>query len=79
MTTASIKLYDILIDQGIDRTRAREAVNEFLTREEAEQVLVTRDDFHAGLNRMIMWIAGMFLAQIGVSTGIMALLLEIAG
>ena len=50
MTTSSIKLYDILVDKGVEREVAREAVSEFLTREEAANMLATTQ----GVTRITM-------------------------
>jgi len=66
MTTTTIKLYDILVDKGVDRTIAREAVDEFLSREEARLTLATREDIASvrdEMRRQTMWIAVMLVGQ----------------
>ncbi len=69
MTTSAIKLYDLLIDQGVDRDKARDAIDEILTKEEARLALATKEDLH----RQTRWIAGMLVGQIAIITGIIAL------
>ena len=69
MTTASIKLYNILIDKGVDRDLAREAVSEFLTREEASSTLATKQD----ITRVVMWMAGLLIGQTATILAIIAL------
>lgn len=73
MSAATIKLYQILVDKGVDQNTAREAVDEFLSKEEARLMLVTKDD----LRRHTMWVAGMFVGQIAVNTGIMLALFQL--
>jgi hypothetical protein len=70
-----VTLYDILIEQGIDKRRAKDAVRAYLTRDEARQTLATKDD----LRKMTMWIAGMLIGQVAVFSGIFALMLNLAG
>lgn len=73
MNTASIKLYDILVEKGVDKATAREAVGEFVTREEADRVLASKADI-ANLNtnlanlktELIMWIIGIQIAATGL-------------
>lgn len=67
-----ITLYDILIEQGIGKTRAKDAVKAFVTRDEARQTLATKDD----LRKLTMWIAGMLIGQHALFTGLLALVLN---
>ncbi len=69
MTTKAIALYNILVEHGVEKERAQEAVDAFLTRVEAEQVLASKTD----LNRVIMWMAGLLVGQTATLTGILAL------
>ncbi len=75
MSTKTIKLYNVLVDLKVDRAVAEEAVESILSKEEAFQTLVTKEDLH----RQTKWIVGTFLAvalgQIAVLTGIMTLIL----
>ncbi|WP_108816094.1 hypothetical protein [Loktanella sp. Alg231-35] len=65
-TTAPFELYDILIEQGIDKTRAKAAVDAFLTREEARHTLASKDD----IRKLIMWIAVMMVGQLAANAAI---------
>lgn len=69
MTSASIKLYDILVTKGVERDLAREAVAEFLTKEEATARLATKED----ITRLVMWMAGFATAQTATIVAIIAL------
>ncbi|MEO1700912.1 MAG: hypothetical protein AAFR71_02585 [Pseudomonadota bacterium] len=76
MSTKIIKLYDVLIGLDVDRQAAEAALEPILTRDEAFQVLATKEDMH----RQTKWIVSTFIAvalgQIGVMSAIMALLLR---
>jgi len=76
MTTKIIKLYDLLVDLNVDRQVAKAALEPILTKDEAFQVLATKEDMH----QQTKWIVGALitaaLGQIGVLSGIMALLLR---
>jgi hypothetical protein len=71
MNTATIKLYDILVDKGVSKDIAREALDEFLTKEEARLTLVTKED----MRLQTMWIAGMLIGQVAIISGVVALLI----
>ena len=66
----AIILYDILQEQGIEKTRAEKAVSAFITREEVRDTLATKDD----LRKLIMWIAGMLIGQVAIMTAIISML-----
>lgn len=68
-----IELYEILVEQGVEKERARKAVDVYITREEARLSLATKDD----LRKVIMWMAGLMIGQVAVITGLMSLLLGI--
>ena len=76
MSTKIIKLYDVLISLDVDRESAEAALDPILTKDEAFQVLATKEDMH----RQTKWIVGAFIAialgQIAVMTGIVSLLLR---
>jgi len=65
-TTAPFELYDILIELGIDKTRAKAVVDAFLTREEARHSLASKDD----IRKLIMWIAVMMVGQLAANAAI---------
>ncbi len=69
-TTSQIFLYDILVEQGIEKDRARKAVDAFITRVEAEKELATKSDIHElelkltnVKSSIIQWVAAMLVAQ----------------
>ena len=68
-----ITLYDILLEQGIAKERAEKAVSAFITREEVQTTLATKDD----LRRLTMWIAGILVGQIAIMAGVLALILRL--
>lgn len=68
--TAQINLYDILIEQGIEKERAQKAVDAFITRAEAEKDLATKADINRlevkisdSKTELIKWVAAMLVAQ----------------
>ncbi len=67
----AIILYDILLEQGIKKDRAENAVSAFITRDEVRETLATKDD----LRKLTMWIAGMLVGQVAIMTGVIALML----
>ena len=71
--SASIHLYDILTEQGIEKDRAQRAVDAFVTRAEAERQLVTKNDaaeirlqLSKMENRLIIWVVGVQIAATGL-------------
>lgn len=79
MSTATIKLYNILVDKGVDRNVAQEAISEFLTREEALQTLSTKSDLEKAVRWLISVFIGIVLGQMAVMTGIIALMFSAYG
>lgn len=73
MTTTTINLYDALRAAGVDEAKALTAANSVLSREEAELHLVTKVDLERAFRTQNMWIAGLFVGQVAVFTGILAL------
>ena len=74
MSTATIKLYDILIEKGVDHTIAREALDEFLTKEEARNTLATKTEMQTLFRVQTMWIAGMLVGQGALIVALQSLL-----
>lgn len=74
MTTTSLSLYDILVDKGVDRETAKAALNDYITRKEAELSLATKGD----LEKSTRWVIGVFVAiafgQMAATTAIIALM-----
>ena len=73
MTNATIELYEALIAAGVDDGKARAAAKSVLAREEASQMLATKEDLERGFRMPNMWIAGLFVGQVAVFTSILAL------
>ena len=73
MTNATIELYEALIAAGVDDDKARAAAKSVLAREEARQTLATKTDLERSFRTQNMWIAGLFIGQVAVFTGILAL------
>lgn len=69
MSTTSIKLYHILVDKGVDRDLAHEAVSEFITRDEAIGTLATKND----ITKTVMWVAGLLVGQTATIVAVIAL------
>ncbi len=75
MATSAIKLYDLLIDKGIERTEAREAVDEIFTKEEARMTFASREDMERLFRVQTMWIAGLFIGQFVATVGALVAIL----
>lgn len=69
MNTTTIKLYEILVEKGVDRNLAREAVSELVTREEATVTLASKQD----ITKLVMWTAGLLVAQTATIVAVIAL------
>ena len=76
MSTKSIKLYNVLVDLKVDREVAAEALEPILTKDEAFQVLATKDDLHRQTKWIVSTLIAVALGQIVVLTGIMTLVLN---
>lgn len=69
MSSGTIKLYSILIDKGVEREVAKEAVSEFITRDEAASSLATKQD----IAKLVMWMAGLLIGQTATIVTVIAL------
>ena len=75
MTTfASTSLYDILVEKGVDKAVAKEALADYITREEAKVTLATKEDLWRNTRWVIAVFVGIAFGQIVTITGIMALM-----
>ena len=82
MTTATsrFELYDILVEKGVEKSRAKAAIDEFITRDEARNSLATKSDISELKDQMrsqIMWTASLLVGQIAVNTAIMFALFQL--
>jgi len=73
MTSTTIELYEALIAAGVNEDKARAAAKSVFSREEASEHLVTKADLERAFKTQNMWIAGLFVGQVAVFTGILAL------
>ncbi|MEQ8653039.1 MAG: hypothetical protein RIC87_11300 [Kiloniellales bacterium] len=73
MSVTTIELYDALRAAGVNEETARTAAKSVLSREEAKDSLVTSSDLERALRTQTMWIAGLFVGQVAVFTGLLAL------
>jgi hypothetical protein len=73
MTVSTIELYEALVSVGVDETFARNAAKAVLSREEAAERLATKADLERAFKTQNMWIAGLFIGQVAIFTGILAL------
>jgi hypothetical protein len=69
MASGTIKLYSILVDKGVEREIAMEAVSEFITRDEAASSLATKQD----IAKLVMWMAGLLVGQTATIVAVIAL------
>jgi len=74
--TATIHLYDILVEQGVEKDRAQRAVDAFITRAEAERELATTADIHRlelkiakSETNVIRWVIGAQVAMAALLIG----------
>ena len=73
MTVSTIELYEALISAGVNEAAARSAAKAVLSREEAAERLATKTDLERAFKTQNMWIAGLFIGQVAIFTGILAL------
>ena len=73
MTVSTIELYEALISAGVDEAAARSAAKAVLSREEAAERLATKTDLERAFKTQNMWIAGLFIGQVAIFTGILTL------
>ena len=71
MATATLELYNALIEAGVDKEKAEAAAKAVITREEARQ-FTTKSDLQGMENRLIMWMVGLILALGGFLFAVLA-------
>ncbi len=78
----TMELYDALVSVGVEDQKAKAAAQAVLSREEAPQMLATKQDLASvrdELHRQTMWMAGLLIGQTAILTGIMTLMFNIYG
>lgn len=73
MTMSTIELYQTLLLAGVDEAATRSAANAVLSRAEAAERLATKTDLERAFKTQNMWIAGLFIGQVAIFTGILTL------
>lgn len=73
MTMSTIELYQTLLLAGVDEAATRSAANAVLSRAEAAERLATKTDLERAFKTQNMWIAGLFIRQVAIFTGILTL------
>jgi len=70
MTTATLELYHALIDAGVPKEKAEAAAKAVITRQEAKEILVTKDELY----KAMMIQSGVTITAIGVLIALFSLL-----
>ncbi len=80
MNTTTLDIYNLLVDAGIDREKAKPLAKEILSRDEAAKTLATKQDISEIKDQMrsgVMWVAGLLIGQIAISTAITTTLFQV--
>ncbi len=64
MSSATLELYNALIEAGVDKEKAEAAAKAVVSREEAKE-LATKTDLIRTENKLIMWMVGLHIASLG--------------
>ena len=73
MNTTTLDIYNLLVDAGVDREKAKPLAREILSRDEAAKMLATKEDILGlkdQLKSVVMWVAGLLVGQIAINTAI---------
>lgn len=70
MTTATLELYYALIDAGVSKEKAEAAAKAVITRQEARELLVTKDELY----KAMMIQTGVIVSMLGVLIALFSLL-----
>jgi hypothetical protein len=71
MTTATLELYNALIEAGVDKERAEAAVRAVVSKELAKE-FATKADIVELKPQLVMWMAGFHIASLGALAAILA-------
>ena len=80
MKTTTLDIYNLLVAAGIEREKAEPLAKEILSRDEASKTLATKEDISGIKDQMrsgIMWVAGLLIGQIAISTAIMNIMFQV--
>ena len=70
MTTATLELYHALIEAGVPKDRAEAAARAVITRQEAREILVTKDEMY----KAMMIQTGVTVSMLGVLIALFSLI-----
>ena len=71
MTTATLELYNALIDAGVEKDKAEAAATAVLSREQVKD-FATKTDLIETRSQLIMWMAGFHIASLGVIAALLS-------
>ena len=80
MKTTTLDIYNLLVAAGIEREKAEPLAKEILSRDEAAKTLATKEDISDIKDQMrsgIMWVAGLLIGQIAISTAIINIMFQV--
>ena len=80
MNTTTLDMYNLLVSAGIEREQAEPLAKELLSRDEAVKTLATKQDISDIKDQMrsgVMWVAGLLIGQIAISTAITTALFQV--
>jgi hypothetical protein len=78
MSSATLELYNALIEAGVDKDKAEAAAKAVISREETKEfatksdIALLKTDITEVRSQLIMWMAGFHLASLGVIIALFA-------
>jgi hypothetical protein len=75
MSSATLELYNALIEAGVDKEKAEAAARAVVSREEAKN-FATKSDLVDLRSQLIMWMAGFHIASLGVIAALLSQLVK---
>lgn len=66
MTSTTLEIYNALVDAGVAKEKAELAAKAVISREEAKEMLVTKNELLRAKNELIMWIVGSQIALVSL-------------
>lgn len=71
MSTATLELYNALVEAGVDKDRAEAAARAVISREMAKE-FATKSDIVELRSNLVMWMAGFHIASLGALAAIIS-------
>jgi hypothetical protein len=75
MSSATLELYNALIEAGVDKDKAEAAAKAVISREDAKN-FATKSDLIELRSQLVMWMAGFHIASLGVIAALLSLLVK---